>query len=102
MTTGCLCALGCETLFGLSYAFTKWAVGQAGAGAAGLALLRVALLHPVLYFIGETLGIRLTTASESGVFLACIPVVSLAASSPPTNDQGCDPGPKGDLRSCSY
>lgn len=50
------------------------------AGAAGLALLRVALLHPVLYFIGETLGIRLTTASESGVFLACIPVVSLAAS----------------------
>lgn len=39
----------------------------------------MALLHPVLYFIGETLGIRLTTASESGAFLACIPVVSLAA-----------------------
>lgn len=109
MTTGCLCALGCETLFGLSYVFTKWAVGQAGAlallgwrffvgalvmglcAALGLVkiqlkgkkkapLLRVALLHPVLYFIGETLGIRLTTASESGAFLACIPVVSLAAS----------------------
>lgn len=31
MTTGCLCALGCETLFGLSYVFTKWEVGQAGA-----------------------------------------------------------------------
>lgn len=43
-------------------------------------LLRVALLSPVIYFIGETVGIRLTTASESGAFLACIPVVSLAAS----------------------
>ncbi|MGN0772569.1 MAG: DMT family transporter [Candidatus Ventricola sp.] len=109
LTTGCLCALGCETLFGLSYVFTKWAVGQAGAlallgwrffvgalamglcAALGLLkirlrgkkkapLLRVALLSPVIYFIGETVGIRYTTASESGVFLACIPVVSLAAS----------------------
>ncbi|MGN0777152.1 MAG: DMT family transporter [Candidatus Ventricola sp.] len=109
LMTGCLCALGCETLFGLSYVMTKWASAQAGAlallgwrfvlgalvmglcAALGLVkiqlrgkkkapLLRVALLHPALYFIGETLGIRLTTASESGAFLACIPVVSLAAS----------------------
>lgn len=27
-------------------------------------------------FIGETMGISLTTASESGAILACIPVVS--------------------------
>ena len=109
LMTGCLCALGCETLFGLSYVMTKWASAQVSAlallgwrfvlgalvmglcAALGLVklqlkgkkkapLLRVALLHPVLYFIGETLGIRLTTASESGAFLACIPVVSLAAS----------------------
>ena len=30
-------------------------------------------------FIGETMGISLTTASESGAILACIPVVSLVA-----------------------
>lgn len=109
LITGCLCALGCETLFGLSYVLTKWATERAGAlallgwrffvgalvmglcAALGLLkirlrgkkkapLLRVALLSPVIYFIGETVGIRCTTASESGVFLACIPVASLAAS----------------------
>lgn len=109
LLTGCLCALGCETLFGLSYVMTKWATERAGAlallgwrfclgalmmglcAAAGLIhvnlrgkkkapLLRVALLSPVIYFLGETVGIRCTTASESGAFLACIPVVSLAAS----------------------
>lgn len=107
--TGCLCALSCETLFGLSYVMTKWATERAGAlallgwrffvgalvmglcAATGLIrvnlrgkkkapLLRVALLSPVIYFLGETVGIRLTTASESGAFLACIPVASLAAS----------------------
>ena len=43
-------------------------------------MLLVALFSPVIYFIGETIGISHTTASESGVFLACIPVVSLLAS----------------------
>ena len=43
-------------------------------------LLLTALCCPVLYFTGETLGIHHTTASESGVFLACIPVASLMAS----------------------
>ena len=28
---GCLCALGCEILFGLSYAFTKQATESTGA-----------------------------------------------------------------------
>ncbi len=106
---GCLCALGCELLFGLSYVFTKQATMQAGAlellgwrfviafiimtvcRLTGMIkvnikrrnpapLLIIALFHPVIYFIGETLGISLTSASESGVFLACIPVASLVMS----------------------
>lgn len=44
------------------------------------ALVLVALFNPCVYFIGETIGISHTTASESGVFLACIPVASLGAS----------------------
>ena len=107
---GCLCAAACEVIFGLSYVFTKDATGQASelallgwrffiaaavmlvCTAAGLVrirlkgkrlrpLLLVALFSPVLYFIGETCGISRTTASESGAFLACIPVLSLIASS---------------------
>lgn len=106
---GCLCALGCELLFGLSYIFTMTATQTASAFAllgwrffiatvimslcigAGFVkinlknkpikpLLLVALFNPCIYFIGETIGISHTTASESGVFLACIPVVSLVAS----------------------
>lgn len=106
---GCLCALGCEMLFGFSYLFTKNATASASAfalmgwrflvaiivmgicAATGLMkiklrgkslkpLLIVALLSPVIYFIGETFGISLTTASESGAFLACIPVASVVAS----------------------
>ena len=106
---GCLCALGCEVLFGLSYVFTKQAMGEVSAfsllgwrflvafivmttltalhvvkidlkGKSLRPLLLVALFSPCLYFVGETVGIDHTTASESGVFLACIPVVSLAAS----------------------
>lgn len=107
---GCLCAIACETLFGFSYMFTKNATGQASeiallgwrffiavlvmgiCAATGIIkikikgkslrpLLLVALFSPVIYFIGETFGISNTTASESGAFLACIPVVSLIASS---------------------
>ena len=107
---GCACAVSCETLFGLSYLFTKDAL----AGASELALLgwrflagviamafcaafgivkvklrgrklgllfSIALFSPVLYFIGETFGIGRTSASESGAFLACIPVAALSASS---------------------
>lgn len=106
---GCLCALGCEILFGFSYLFTKDATDSASVfallgwrfliafivisicAATGVMkielngkslkpLLLTALLSPVLYFIGETFGISMTTASESGVFLACIPVASVAAS----------------------
>ena len=105
----CRCALGCETIFGLSYVFTKQATNVASAFAflgwrfliaavfmslcvaVGLIkvnlrgrklrpLFIVALCNPAIYYIGETVGIGNTTASESGVILACIPVASLAAS----------------------
>lgn len=107
--TGSLCALGCEILFGLSYIFTKTATQTASAfallgwrffvaavimsicigvglikinlrGKPLIPLLLVAIFSPCIYFIGETIGISHTTASESGVFLACIPVASLVAS----------------------
>lgn len=38
-------------------------------------LLVVAILQPVLYFIFETIGVDLTSASESGILIALIPVV---------------------------
>ncbi len=46
-------------------------------------ILFVALFDPIIYFIGETVGIGNTTASasKSGAFLACIPAASLVASS---------------------
>lgn len=37
-------------------------------------LLLVALLQPILYFLCETIGVDLTSASESGVLIALIPV----------------------------
>lgn len=106
---GSLCAIGCEVLYGVSYIFTKQATDNAsvlsllgwrfllaflvmslfvvlGIIKVNLKrkslkpLLLVALFSPVIYFIGETIGISNTTASESGIFLACIPVASLIAS----------------------
>ena len=41
------------------------------------ALLRLVFLYPVIYFIAETFGIQLTTASESGIVIATIPVATL-------------------------
>lgn len=106
---GCLCAIGCEVLYGMSYIFTKQATQTASAlsllgwrflfafllmtilvvfkavpvrvkGKPIAPLLTVALFCPVIYFIGETVGISKTTASESGVLIACIPVAALIAS----------------------
>ncbi len=106
---GVLCALGCEVLFGLSYLFTKQATNVASTlsllgwrflvailvmgicvaigiikinfkGKPWRPVLLVAFFCPIIYFIGETLGISHTTASESGAFLACIPVFCLIAS----------------------
>ncbi len=108
-TAGVLCALGGETLFGLSIIFTKQVTEYADALSLlgwrfliafvvmslclllGLIkidlrskslkpLLLVALWSPCIYYISETVGVMYTTASESAVFFACIPVVSLVAS----------------------
>jgi len=106
---GCLCAMCCETFYGLSYMFTKQATEVASTFAllgwrflialvviTSLVLIKavkidfkgknlkplilVALFCPCIYFIAETIGISNTTSSESGVVLACIPVASLVAS----------------------
>ncbi len=37
-------------------------------------LLLVALLQPVLYFVGETIGVKLTTTTESGILIALVPL----------------------------
>ena len=107
--SGYLCAIGCEVLYGMSYIFTKQATQTSSAlsllgwrfliafllmslllvfrivhinirGKHIVPLLTVAMFCPVLYFLGETFGISKTTASESGVIIACIPVVTLFAS----------------------
>ena len=106
---GCLCAIGAEILYGMSFIFTRQAVAVAGTfpllgwrflsafifmnifaltkiikvdlrGKSLKPLLSLALFFPVIYFICETIGISNTTASESGVIASIIPVVSLIAS----------------------
>lgn len=106
---GCLCAGGCEFIYGLSYMFTKQATDAASylmllswrfvvafavinifrlCGAVKInirkknirPLIPVVVFNPLIYFVGETLGINYTTASESSSFLACIPISSLIAS----------------------
>ena len=106
---GCLCAFGSEFLFGLSFLFSKDATNQADVfellgwrfliafAAMSICVLTgiikthikkenikrlfmIALFSPVIYFIGETIGISRTSASESGVVIACVPVASMLAS----------------------
>lgn len=106
---GILFAIGCEIIFGLSYVFTKQATSEASSFALlgwrfliaflimsfciligfvkidlknkkWTTLFTIALFNPLIYFIGETIGIHYTTASESGAFLACIPMMSILAS----------------------
>ncbi len=106
---GYLCAIGTEIVFGMSYIFTKKAVNEASTfsllgwrffigfvvmstcilfgivkinfrGKNFKNILAIALFSPVIYYICETLGISYTTASESGVFIATLPVVSFLAS----------------------
>lgn len=106
---GIICAILCEILFGFSFLFTKNVTNTISAmsllswrftvafvvfnlcvltgivklnlkGKPLKPLFLIALLSPVLYFIGETLGIKFTTASESGAFIACIPIAALVSS----------------------
>lgn len=102
-------ALGAETLFGLSFLFTRKAMGSVSPlallswrflvafivmlimikigifhvdfhGKALRPALLISILHPVIYFIGETYGVQLTSASESGTIIAAIPVTALLGS----------------------
>lgn len=108
-TIGILCAILSQFLFGLSFLFTKkitllvspisllgWryiialasillcrALGLIQINLKGkklLPLILIGLMQPVLYFFTETLGIKLTTASESGVMIACIPISTMVFS----------------------
>ena len=40
-------------------------------------LLLLSFFQPISYFVMETMGIRLTTASESGTILACVPIITM-------------------------
>lgn len=106
---GCASAAVCEILFGLSYLFTKQATSHVNEltllswrflvalismsiflvlgiiklnlrGKKLKSLLMIAFFQPIVYFIAETYGINATTASESGSLLACIPIVTIIAS----------------------
>jgi drug/metabolite transporter (DMT)-like permease len=118
---GILCVLACEVLWGFSFMFTKavtdsvsplallsWRFIVAFVVLSLCALLRIvkldfrnkslrsllllAIFMPACYFIGETVGIKLTSASESGAIIACIPIGALLLSTwmlkePPTKLQ---------------
>ena len=43
-------------------------------------LLLIAIFQPLLYYLGETWGIALTTSSESGTIMGCVPIVTLILS----------------------
>ncbi|HEX2944518.1 MAG TPA: DMT family transporter [Clostridia bacterium] len=106
---GIISIIICEVLFGFSFLFTKritdsvspftllsWRFITAFAAMNLLVLARlikvdfrnkrilslfsIAIFQPVIYFIGETFGVKLTTASESGVIIACYPIVALLVS----------------------
>jgi drug/metabolite transporter (DMT)-like permease len=99
-----LAGIGIAVVFGLSFMFTKDALNlykplellsyRFAIAALVLSLLVVAgvakvdfrgkpwkyllilsIFQPILYFIGETLGVGLTSSSEAGMMIALIPVV---------------------------
>lgn len=106
---GSLAAFTSESIYGLSFIFTKQATESASVFALigwrffiafifmtflamiGLVkvdlkgknlkpLIIISLFCPIIYFIAESFEINYTTASESGVFIAGIPIASLLAS----------------------
>jgi len=103
---GVLCGIFSHVLFALSFLFTKEAVNTYSAftllswrflfafAAMGICaltgviklnlkgkslwpLVLIAIFQPVVYFLGETYGIKLTTASESGSLVAFHPIVTI-------------------------
>ncbi len=118
---GMMAAVAASLLFGLSFMFVKQSVNSVSAftllawrftfaflamcAAALLGvfklnlrgkdikpLLLIALFQPLLYYLSETWGIALTTSSETGTVMACVPIVTLILSGvilkePPTKLQ---------------
>ena len=107
--TGYICAVLAEVIFGFAYIFTKdvtetvtpytllcWRfviayivfqlLRMAGVikinftGKNFKKLFLICLLSPVIYFLGENIGINLTTASESSIVIAIVPVTTIIAS----------------------
>ncbi len=107
---GMLAAASASTLFAFSFLFTKQITAEVSAfsllgwrflfaflamsfciaigifkvnfkGKNFKPLFLMAIFQPVIYFMAETFGIRMTTASESGTIIACIPIVTLLTSS---------------------
>lgn len=103
---GIIIAVFSEILFGLSFIFIRLCVGtvsvftllawrtmmafviMTACGVLGIVkinlrgknlkpLLILSLFQPVLYYVMETLGVQRTTAAESGVLLACIPMITM-------------------------
>lgn len=103
---GILAALGCEFLYGYSFVFTKSVSGDSSVmtllgwrftiafvvlnlfvllgvvkinlrGKRLAPLLILALFDPILYYLCETIGIQYTTASESGIIIALIPIITV-------------------------
>lgn len=106
---GAVCAAFCSTVWGFSFLFTKQATEQLSAVSllawrftaaflvmhicvmAGVGkvkwkgkrlrlLIAIAVLQPVIYYLTETFGIAYTTTCESGVMIACIPIVTVVMS----------------------
>ncbi len=103
---GIICALSSSTLFGFSFLAVKLGVADASVftllswrfilaflamtACVGLGVFKIdfrgkrfwplaviAFFQPVVYFIAETYGIQMTSASESGTIIACIPLLTL-------------------------
>lgn len=119
--TGMLSSTAASLLFGLSFMFVKQSVNSVSAftllswrflfaflamcvcallgifklnlrGKDLKPLLLIAVFQPLLYYLAETWGIALTTSSESGTVMACVPIVTLILSGailkePPTRLQ---------------
>lgn len=104
--TGIAAALACEFFYGYSFIFTKKVTNHVSAftllgwrfaaafiilnllvllgfvrinlrGKQLTPLLLIALFDPLLYYFCETIGVQLTTASESGIIIAMIPIITL-------------------------
>lgn len=107
---GLICAIVCQIFYGFSFLFTKnmtetvtpmelisWRFILAAIvfnilivtkvlkvdfkGKNIKSLIKMAIFHPVTYFTCETVGIKMTTASESGIIIAIIPVITLVLAS---------------------